>query len=141
MDPASAVGIASSAIAFLEFTFHFVSTLYEIYDVGKPRDTDTLEKVSQQMEALCSDIQSKLPTSGRNKEEDSMLLLTQQCHILSIQIINCVAKTKARSKERFQDIFKAAIKAVCTKDKIIRLRQNLDDCRAQLQTHFLADQR
>ena len=61
MDPASAIGVASSAIAFAEFTYKFLKVLYEVYEDGQPMGLAALEEKSTKMSDMA------LNLSVRNK--------------------------------------------------------------------------
>ena len=56
MDPASAIGIASAALTFLEFTYKFGNALFSIATDSGPADFDGVEETCRKMREMASEI-------------------------------------------------------------------------------------
>jgi len=133
MDPASAIGIASSAIAFLDITYKFLSTVYQIHDESKPLQFDTLEDVTKRMNTVSSELLAH-PVSSEDRNDAAISSLANQSHKLTVDILRRIEKTKAKGTRNLRDALAAAVRTLCNREKIISLEQELDRCRRQL--HF-----
>ena len=108
MDPATAIGVASSAITFVEFTYGFLSAVYGIYDDGRPVEHDVLEDVSLKMREFSS--QLILQRGSSQREEDiAIVSLASQCHFLSDNMVTRLGKTKTK-KRQLGNAIKTAIR-------------------------------
>jgi hypothetical protein len=140
MDPVSAAGLASSAITFVQFAYGFLTTLYTIHDGGRDVVYDEVAKVSKRMRELSEAMLRDLPTSAQSQADIALANLANQCYILSVDILERTQKTQARSRG-MGDLLKATLKAVLSRNDIIRLQGNLDNCRAQLHLQYDVVQR
>jgi hypothetical protein len=140
MDPVSATGIASSAIAFVQLAYSFLSALYTIHDGGRDVEYDEVAEVSKRMRELSEAMLRDLPTSAQSQADIALANLANQCYTLSVDISRRIQKTQARSR-RMGDLLKATLKAVLSRNDIIRLQGNLDNCRAQLHLQYDVVQR
>ena len=121
MDPASAIGVASGAITFLEFTYKFMTAVHTIYDERRPTEYASLEESCQQMKDLPRAFVSQSSSGGQSQDEAAIISLANQCYVLAADIIRKIEKTKAR-KRQLPEILKAALKSVRSRDDISRLQ-------------------
>jgi len=136
MDPASAIGIASGAIAFLEFTFKFSAALFSIVTDAAPANYDGLEEACRKMRDLASDIVlSQNATIPQSPSQLAVISLSNQCRLLAERILRKLGKTKPACRKLIP-IVKAAVKYVCSKEELSVLQRNLDTARSQLQLHL-----
>jgi hypothetical protein len=135
MDPVSATGLVSSTITFVQFAYGFLSTIYVIYDAGRDVQYDQVAEVSARMRDLSEAMLRDLPTSAQSQADIAITNLANQCYILSIDISKRIEKTQAKSR-KMHNLFKATLRAILSKDDIIRLQRNLENCRAQLHLQY-----
>jgi hypothetical protein len=135
MDPASAIGTASAATTFLQFSYQFVRTIYDVYDGTKPSALETLGDVAKQMKTQSSQIISQRMTSHMSQDDIAIVTLAGQCQKLSGNLVKRVEQTEA-SSGKLQAAVRAAIKSLINKGEIVRLQAALENSRAQLHLHF-----
>jgi len=136
MDPASAIGVASSAITFLEFMYKFTSTVFSIVTDGGPTEYDDLEDVCRKMRDVSLDVDSsRNTTSILSPMQIATTSLANQCRLLAERILRKLEKTKPRNRKLIP-IVKAAVKYACSKEEFSILQKNLDTCRGQLHLHL-----
>lgn len=140
MDPVSATGVVSSAITFVQFAYGFLCSIYAIYDTGRDVKYDEVAEVSTRMRDLSEAMLRDLPTSAQSQADTAIANLANQCYILSVDIFKRIQKTQAKSR-KMRDLLKATLRAILSKDDIIRLQRNLENCRAQLHLQYDIDQR
>jgi hypothetical protein len=140
MDPASAIGVASGAVTFAEFTYKFLSTLHSIRDAGRSLEYDELELVTNRMRDLSLDMLRELPTSNQSQSDVALANLASQCHMLSTDLLERLGRNKAESR-KIGDLVKATLRSMCSKAEIERLQKNLETCRAQIHLHYAVSRR
>lgn len=136
MDPASAIGIASSSIAFLEFTYKFSTTLFSIVTDGGPVEYHGLEEVCRKMRDMSLAIESSQnATATQSPMQIAVISLSNQCRLLAERILRKLEKTKPANR-KFIPVIKATVNYVCSKEEFSILQKNLDTCRGQLHLHL-----
>jgi hypothetical protein len=131
MDPVTAIGVASSAITFLEFSYSFLRTIYGIYNENKPLAHEDLEKVALEMEDVSTQIIARAQGPGQSPEDVALISLAKQCNQISTKAIKKIAKTKP-NRRNFIESLTAALKTICTQADIELLQAKLENCRGQL---------
>jgi hypothetical protein len=138
MDPASAIGVASSAIAFLQFTYQFSTTLFSIVADGTsgPVQYDDLEEVCHKMKHMSLDIElSQEDATAQSPMQMAVLSLSNQCRFLAERILRRLEKIKPANRKLISAI-KATVKYIYSKEEFSTLQKNLDTCRGQLHLHL-----
>ena len=136
MDPASAIGVASIAITFLEFTYKFTRTVFSIATDGGATEYDDLEDVCRKMRDMSLDVvSSRNATSIPSPMQIATMSLGNQCRLLAERILRKLEQTKPRNRKLIP-IIKAAVKYACSKEEFSILQKNLDTCRSQLHLHL-----
>jgi len=131
MGPASAIGVASSAITFLEISYKFARTVYNIYDDNKPSAYEQLATVTQEMETLSAKMVDQLQPPSQSLEDLTLATLVKQCYHLSSTLLLKIKKTNPEHP-KFRDVIRAAARTVFKAEEIRRLQHNLENCRSQL---------
>ncbi|KAK0748990.1 hypothetical protein B0T18DRAFT_96185 [Schizothecium vesticola] len=136
MEPASAIGIASAAICFVEFTYKFTSTLFSLVTEGTATDHDSLEDTCRKMRDMSRDILlSPNPAAPLSPEQRALASLSIQCRMLADRILRKLEKVKPANR-KVMTVVKAAVRLVCSKEEFATLQKNLDMCRGQLHLHL-----
>jgi hypothetical protein len=133
MDPASAIGVASAVLTFIDFARELLSTVHSVYtsSTGKTLAHKTLEDVTLEMQRLSGALASHKPTMDQSKDELAMTSLADRCSKLSSEILAHLEQTKAKKGNHgysFIECVKAASKNIWTKKEVLRLQENLDQC-------------
>jgi hypothetical protein len=143
MDPASAIGVASGVLSFVEATYKFLSVVYAVYESDQIAGYDELAAATDMVRELSQQMLSDLASTSPGPSVggiSSVANVAQQCHSLAIDLGNRLAKTKAKNR-KLGDIVKAAVRTVCSKSDIDRLQRALDSCRSQLHLQLTLDHR
>jgi hypothetical protein len=136
MDPASAIGVGSSAIQFLEFTYKFTSAIFSIVTDGGPTEYNDLDHICCKMRDLSLDlVASQNATSKPSPLQIATISLANQCRLLAERILRKLEKTRPGNRKLIP-VIKAAVKYVCSKEEFSILQKNLDTCRGQLHLHL-----
>jgi hypothetical protein len=136
MDPASAIGIASAALTFLEFTYKFGNALFSIATDAGPADFEGVEETCRKMREMASKIVTSQNASGvLSPPQLAVVSLSNQCRLIADRILRKLEQTKPATR-KFVPQIKAAVKYVYSRDELMVLQRNLDTCRAQLQLHL-----
>jgi len=135
MDPASAIGITSGAITFLQFSYQFVRAIHDVYDGSRPGAFETFGDVAKQMKDQSSQLLSQKTSPHLSQNEITIIAVANHCQKLAADIVTRVEQTKA-SSDKLRAAIYAAIKTLINKGEIARLQVALDNCRSQLHLHF-----
>ncbi|KAK1830626.1 hypothetical protein QBC39DRAFT_331433 [Podospora conica] len=134
MDPASAIGVASGVLSFVEWTYKFLTIVYDLYESGQVDGYSELATASRMVRESSDKIltdATSTPAGPSDRGLTSMITVAQQSRSLAVDLENHLAKTKPKS-QKMGDILKAAVRTVCSKSDIERLQRALDSCRSQL---------
>lgn len=97
MDPATAIGVGSSVLAFLDVSIKVVNGAVEIYHSaeGMTSENAHLEKVTRDMKS-CSESMMKRDTAVRTAEEQSIVSIAEECHKFQVAFWACWRRQKSR---------------------------------------------
>jgi hypothetical protein len=143
MDPASAIGVASGVLSFVEATYKFLSVVYAVYESDQVAGYDELAAATDMVRELSQQILNDSASISPGPSVggiSSVASVAKQCQSLAINLGSQLAKTKAKSR-KLGDIVKASVRTVCSKSDIDRLQRALDSCRSQLHLQLTLDHR
>jgi hypothetical protein len=135
MDPASAIGIASGAISFVQFSYQFLCVIYDAYDGTKQGTYEGLGDVAEQMKIKSVELLSQYQTSNLSQSNVAFTSLANQCYKLATDLVKHVNQTKS-SNRSLRSAINAAVKTLLNQGEISRLQAALDNCRSQLHLQF-----
>ena len=142
MDPATALGIASSIVQLVSFTSDLISKGNEIYKSvdGALSENLELETIAASLQELSSELPLTFfnnPKRQLSKTEKQMQDLCQDCKILSTQLLDAVKALKISGSSTRWKGFRQALLIVWQEPKIIALETRLERYRRQLDTVLL----
>jgi len=133
MDPASAIGVTSAVITFLEFSWKVVRNAKEIYDSadGCPNGNLTRESVAKSMQAFSRKLQPPDP-SAIPPEYQGICELSSECQSISSEILKISDSLKIEGERSRYKALKTGFKAWKLKKDLIQLEERLARCGDQL---------
>ncbi|KAK0737381.1 hypothetical protein B0T21DRAFT_410834 [Apiosordaria backusii] len=140
MDPASAIGVASSVITFVEVIYKFVSLVYSLGKDGSNTAYDEAEVVWKRMQQSSLEILQGGPdqpnsTTTLSAVDASISDLANECYKISLKIGVKTSRLQPKSRRR-RDVFTAAVKDLLSGDEIKQLQRRLDSCCGQLHLYL-----
>jgi hypothetical protein len=136
MDPASAIGVASAAITFLEFAYKFTSIAFSLVTDSGATEYGSLEDTCCKMRDMSRSIlSSQNPAIVPSPAEMAVISLSNQCRLLADRILRKLEKVKPANR-KVTSVIKAAVKLVSSKEEFEILQKNLNTCRGQLHLHL-----
>lgn len=133
MDPASAIGVASSVLAFLDFSIKVVNGAVEIYHSaeGTTSGNARLEDVVRDLQSRTESM--KQHSTARTVEEQNIVNLAEGCHKVSGRMLSLLDETKIKGgKRRVFESLSAAIRARRNKGEVAELQTQIQEYRAQI---------
>jgi hypothetical protein len=144
MDPVSALGVAASAVQFVEFASSLVSSTYEIYQSasgGSAANID-LESITSSLKALNADLRHSLSRAASCKELSASDLelnkVCTNCEAVTDRLISALRKLKAQKKHSIWDSFGRALLTVWSKEEVEALQKQLNTFRHQISLQIIA---
>lgn len=133
MDSATAVGVASSVLAFLDFSIKVVNGAVEIYRSidGTTSENFHLEKVARDMKSRTESM--KQHTAARTVEEKSIVDLAEKCYDVSERMLGLLKETKVKDGKRSKlGSLQAAILVRRKKKDVAELQSQIREYREQI---------
>jgi hypothetical protein len=142
MDPATALGIASSIVQLVSFSSDLISKGNEIYKSvdGALSDNVELATIAASLQELSSELPLTFfnnPKRQLSKTEKQMQDLCQGCRKLSTQLLDAVKPLKISGSSTRWKSFRQALLTVWQEPQIIALEIRLERYRRQLETVLL----
>lgn len=133
MDPATAIGVASSVLAFLDFSIKVANGAVEIYHSveGMTSENAHLENVARDMKSRAKSL--KQDTVARTEEEKSIVELAEECYRISDRMMGLLKETKVKGgrHSKFGSL-KAAFVGKRKEKDVAELKSQLQEYRAQI---------
>lgn len=133
MDPASAIGVASSVLAFIDFSWKLIHGTVEIYRSpdGTSDENARLEDVMDDVKSLAESLQAGV--SVRTKAERNIKRLAQDCQEDAEELLGLLSEMKVPGKRKtVWRSLGAKWMSILKKEKVTDLRSRLHDSRADL---------
>lgn len=132
MDPISAIGLASSVVAFVDFSSKLVRGIYQVVDSadGATHENSDLNTVMQDLEVVTASIEVDFKWSSKHEKE--LARLASKCATLSRDLQKTLRSVKLQQGNVPWQTIKAAWKTVTKKDKIESMEKRIDQYRAEL---------
>ncbi|PMD22533.1 hypothetical protein NA56DRAFT_570112, partial [Hyaloscypha hepaticicola] len=142
MDPATALGVASSIVQLVSFTGDLISKGNEICKSvnGALSENRELETIAASLQELSSELPWTLFNDSKrslSKTEKQMQDLSHGCKTLSTQLLDAVKALKISGSPTRWKSFRQALLIVWQEPKIIALETRLERYRRQLDTVLL----
>jgi len=147
LDPLSALGLASNIVQFVDFTAKLVSKGHKIYqsDNGTLIENDELEATTRKIIDLNNRVVDSFERSPHRAEFDKtdrdIKDICISCNKIAEQLLKVLETLKPGVRHSKWHSFRQALKSVWTKEKIEKLKAELDGYRKHLDTTLLVSLR
>lgn len=138
MDPVSAIGLASSIITFIEFSWELVAGTWEIYRSpdGSLNRNARLEDVIEDLKSLTKPLQAEVPAN--TGAEAKIARLARYCQEDSQTLLNLLCDLQSDVKRRtIWSSLNAKWKSILKKKEVSELVSQLQENRAEIQLHII----
>lgn len=135
IDPASAIGLASSIVQLTTFTSQVISKGRELYESadGALVEHLELESVARSLNDLTRGVAKEASvTVGPELESISKL-----CQEQSVELLEAIATLKVDGKHAKWNSFRQALRSIWKEEQIDRLKERVNQSRSQLNTVLL----
>lgn len=133
MDPISAIGLASSILTFVDFSWKLVQGTLEIYHSpdGTSDENARLEHVIADLDLMAESLQTNV--SVRTKAERNIKDLAEDCREDSQALLGLLSEMKVPGKRRtLWRSLQAKWASILKKDKATELKNRLRDTREEI---------
>ncbi|KAF5487340.1 hypothetical protein CGCS363_v013500 [Colletotrichum siamense] len=137
MDPATAIGVASGVIAFIDFSWKLVTGAKNLYDKGETQTTENVRigKIIKDLKEFSLNLDGG--SLGTSTHEKALRTLATDCGDLCQELINILEKLKAKRNSRWET-FKTTWASMRRADDINDIERRLGEYRAEMNTRLLA---
>ncbi|RBR04364.1 hypothetical protein FVER53590_00104 [Fusarium verticillioides] len=137
LDPVTAIGLASSIVAFVDFSAKLVKGSIEIYQAsdGTLTENRSSQAVAVAMERYAARLVIRQP-SQTGKEEKELVHLATKCHAVCIEILGLLGRIRPKDLSSKRQSLWAALKNKFHEGEREELEKQLDTYRRQLELHM-----
>ncbi|KAJ4386171.1 hypothetical protein N0V93_009064 [Gnomoniopsis smithogilvyi] len=139
MDPVSAIGLASSIIAILDFSWELVAGTWEIYRSpdGTSDENAQLEDVIEDLKSLTDSLASQAQIPAKTTAENKIKRLAQYCQEDSQTLLDLLSGLRIVGKRRtIWRSLNSKWKSILKKNEVAQLKAQLQENRAEIQFHL-----
>lgn len=140
MDPASAIGVTSAVLSFVDFSYKIVRGAVHIYGDASSKvnhDWEAPELVAQKMQSLARLLGPPAATSQcLTRDESEISELAASCEALAKELAGKFESLKPKNAGSKRQCLWAATKAAFKASDTEDLEKRLENCRSQLQLHL-----
>ncbi len=135
MDPASAIGVASAALTFVDFGVKIVKGAVHLHRAGDV-DGDVSEDIAIKFDALAKRLQ---PPKGvePSPEQEDLLDLATSCQSLSQDFADTFRSLQPADFTSKRQCMWSAVKHRLKEKEVLGMEKRLETCRRQFETHLL----
>lgn len=142
MDPASAVGLASAIVQFVDFTSKLISVTHKLHvsTSGATAEHLELEDLTHNLLQLSEDATPhNVPnTAALSREERALISLGENCREVSDELLRVLQSLRVKGgSQKGWKSFYVALKSVWKEGEIVALQQRLDRIRNVMSTKIL----
>ncbi|KAF5549978.1 hypothetical protein FNAPI_7895 [Fusarium napiforme] len=137
LDPVTAIGLASSIVAFVDFSAKLVKGSIEIYQAsdGTLTENRSSQAVGVAMERFAARLVIRQP-SEPGEEEKELVDLATKCHAVCIEILDLLGRIRPKDLSSKRQSIWAALKNKFHEGERQELEKRLDTYRRQLELHM-----
>ena len=135
MDPASALGVASAVITFIDFGFKLTRGTFEIYKstTGSTENNAHINAITQDLRDVTLDLYQNF--AGSTEHEKAIKNIAAECRALSDKILKILQRLTI-SEKSWRKSLKAKFQGLIKEEDINSLQSELDRYRSQLFLHL-----
>ncbi|CZR32422.1 uncharacterized protein FPRO_02016 [Fusarium proliferatum ET1] len=137
LDPVTAIGLASSIVAFVDFSAKLVKGSIEIYQAsdGTLTENRNSQAVASAMERFAARLVIQQP-SQLFGEEKELVDLAKNCHVVCMELLNLLGRIKPKDLSSKRQSLWAALKNRFHEGERKELENRLDTYRRQFELHM-----
>ncbi|KAE9365068.1 hypothetical protein N431DRAFT_549389 [Stipitochalara longipes BDJ] len=137
MDPITAIGLASSIVAFIDFSWSLLTGAKNLYESGRRRTKENA-RISSIVNNLNEyALELTIGGEGASKHEKALRALANDCCVVSKELVKILEKLEMKKNSRWQSL-KKSWEAMRKADDIALIEARLGKYRAQMNTRLLA---
>lgn len=135
MDPASALGVASAAITFIDFGFKLTRGTFEVYKsaTGSTESNTNIKAITQDLRNFTADLNNDFV--GSTEHEKAIRDIAAKCCTLSDKLLKILQRLTV-SEKSWRKSLKAKFHGMIKQDEIDDLQAELDRYRSHLLMHL-----
>ena len=142
MDPITGVQLIASVVQFIDCGIRAAKTCQELYEHGSPSEFDCAADAAHHMgNVTCSLATTRhsvdTTPSGLSTEEKNLLNLALKCEGYSTALLDELGKLQPHDQQSRREAIKKTFRAMWKHDKIKKLQDDLNSCRALLDSSLL----
>lgn len=131
MDPASAIGVASSVLAFIDFSVKLVKGAVEIYRDGTTSENARIEDVVRDLKVRSEAM--KASKTAKTEAEKSIVKLAEECHKVSGSSLALLEQMSVKNQKHSKlGSLKAALITSRKRKTVAEFQAQLQEYRAQI---------
>lgn len=140
MDPVTAIGLASSIITFVDFSWSLVTDAKELYESGRKTTKENVRRrdIIDDLRDYSYDLQSGAggEITG-SRHENALRRLALACHTLSEELVRILEQLETTKNSKW-DSLKKTFKAKRKEGEIASIESRLNQYRSEIATRVLA---
>ena len=138
MDPASAIGLASSILTFIDIGYKVVAGTLETAQTGQAPHTEHIDVVTHDLKNAVAGF-SKPVSSNASGPEKALGEASVKCQALSSELLALLARFKVPATKPgvSWDSVKVAIRRMRKDSKVQELQRTLSEFRSQILVHLV----
>jgi hypothetical protein len=132
VDPLTIIGTTGAVIGIAKLAWEVVDTAYKFYtsEPGALEGDDTMEKIAKEMNSSLDKLSHQTTSSG------GLEALVSRCKKVGEEIITLLDTTKAGEERSVRKSINTSFRKIWTKEKLEKLRKELDHIMTQLSIHL-----
>ena len=137
MDPITAISLASSIVAFIDFSWSLLTGAKELFESGRRRTKENarISSIVNDLNEYALDL--TIGGEGASKHEKALRVLAKDCCVLSEELVKILQKLEMKKNSRWQSLRKTW-ESMRKADEVILLEARLGTYRAQMNVRLLA---
>ena len=131
MDPATAIGVASSVLNIIEFSWHVLHGTREVYmsSSGATIENAHISNVLNDLEDAADALTNGL--EGRDRHERAVLRLAGQCQSLSLELGGLLRRLQAKDTSTWESL-RTKLRSMLKEKEVASLEKRLGEYRQEI---------
>jgi hypothetical protein len=140
MDPVTAIGLASSIISFVTFSWSLVTGAQELYQSGEKTSKANASRrtIIEDLRDYSDDLESGTGSElTGSRHENALRRLAKDCNALSDELVKILEKLEKSKNSRWESL-KTILKEKIKEEEIAGIEFRLSQFRSEVNTRLLA---
>lgn len=138
MDPASAIGLASAILTFIDIGYKVVAGTLETAQTSRAPHTEHIDVVAQDLNNAVVRFSQAGPPNASDPEK-ALKEVSAKCQALSMELLALLDRFKVSAEQTgiTWETFKVTIRRIRNDSKVQDLQKSLADYRSQILVHLV----